>query len=268
MTCPSTTLCVGADSGGNVYTTTEPDERQAGRTRPVDPGGNLRQRRRAPRTGGCAWPSARPCRRRPIRPAGPGRGARRPRSAPRAPPARRPRSACSATAPNDIYVSTDPSGGPSTYHEQHTIDSHSVFATITGIVCPSDHRLPGGRRRRRRACRPTPPRPGRGGRRRPIPPAFLNSISCPSTTLCVAVDDSGNAIVGTRDRRLPRAARTSAACRGGPAADHRSCRLAGERAVDPRRGDGRLHRRRPCRRCGSPAPCAGRASSTLGRRAA
>jgi hypothetical protein len=193
LTCPTTTLCLAVDDFGDVLVTTAPAS-GAWTTDPVYPGGNFDSVACAS-AGLCL--AVGPGVSTSTNPAG-GTGAWR---------TTRSLLAISSTCPttslcllgnstNDIYVSTDPAGGPTTYHEQQLVDSHSAFATITGITCPST-----------RDCVAVDdagdvmstghPTAGPWTSSRADPTGFLNGVACPSTTLCVAVDGAGNATVGT-----------------------------------------------------------------------
>lgn len=207
VTCPSTTLCVGADGGGDDYTTTDPTTGNWS-IDPVDPGGTLDSVSCAG-TGLCvAVGSALSTS---TNPAG-GTGAWRTTTSLGGASA-----GCATTSlcllgdgTDDIYDSTDPNGGPSTYHEQNTVDSHSVFATITGLVCPSATDClavdSAGD-----VVSTDAPTSGPWRTAQADPTGFLNSISCPSTTLCVAVDGGGNEIVGTATRAATEGADVSGA---------------------------------------------------------
>jgi hypothetical protein len=193
VTCPTTTLCVAADIDGDVLTTTDPASGNWS-TDPVYPVGSFD-------TVACAGAGL--CiavgsgLSTSTNPAG-GTGAWQTTTS---------LGAGSATCPttslcllgdgtDDIYASTDPSGGPSTYHEQQTVDSHSVFATITSIACPSAGDClavdDAGD-----VISTNDPTAGPWTTAQPDSTGSLNAIACPSTMLCVAVDGAGNAIVGT-----------------------------------------------------------------------
>lgn len=193
VTCPTTTLCLTVDGGADVFTTTDPAD-GSWTEDPVDPDGYLNSVACAG-TGLCI--AAGTGLSASTDPAG-GAGAWRTTTA---------LSASSAVCPttslcllgggdDDISVSTDPTGGPSTYKDHDLIDPNAPFATITGIACPSigdclavdnegDVMSTGD------------PATGHWKMTQADSDQFLNAISCPSTTLCLAVDNNGDAIVGT-----------------------------------------------------------------------
>jgi hypothetical protein len=97
----------------------------------------------------------------------------------------------------DVYVSTDPTGGPSTFTEHQAIDSLHPFQPITGISC-----VPGG------ACvvvglsgdAVVSANPAGGAKTwasKTIDTSTgLNGISCPTSGLCFAADEAGDVVVG------------------------------------------------------------------------
>ncbi len=98
----------------------------------------------------------------------------------------------------NVYVSTDPTGGPATYKETEAIDSLHPFQPIAGISC-----VPGG------PCvvvglsgdAVVSANPGGGAQtwktRRADASTGLTSVSCPTARLCFASDQAGDVVVGT-----------------------------------------------------------------------
>jgi hypothetical protein len=98
-----------------------------------------------------------------------------------------------------VYVSTDPTGGPSTYKETEDIDSLHPFQPITDVSCVA---VPGG------DCvvvglsgdAVTSADPAGGANAWSSETidssAGLTGVSCPASGLCFAADQSGDVLIG------------------------------------------------------------------------
>jgi hypothetical protein len=191
LTCPSTTLCVAVDSLGNVITSTDPTggvwSTAAVSTGTLDTvacagtglclalgadlaasiaptGGTATWRTTSALSGSLlACPSATVCAIDGLGPSGEG-----------------------------VYVSTSPTGGPSTYH----LIGDPGHGNVEGFACPSagecivvdDNGY---------ASVNTDLTGDHWTSRKIDSAGFLDAISCPSTSFCLAGDQNGDALVGT-----------------------------------------------------------------------
>ena len=191
--CPSTTLCVGVNSGGDVLTSVDPASSPSWVAGVVDPGGLLSAVSCAGTslcvTVGQAIATS-------TTPAG---GA----TTWRTDTAHRGLSdvSCPSTSlcviadsSGNVLVSTDPTRGPSDYTEHDSIDSLSTYDPAAGLGCQaSGECVLAGQNGDvvTTANAATGPWASRA-----IDPNGLNGVSCPTATECVAIDGNGDVLVG------------------------------------------------------------------------